>query len=166
MPSHLDRDQRRIGLFENAEQRKAGLGRHDILSLGNQKTLLLQPADDLGPGRRRSNALGFLQTFPKNLIVDKTPGILHGLDQSAFIVARRRPGLLVLNFGIPQLRYIAIVQRRQGLCLVTLFIGWLPVREGGTPAEIDRLATAGAEFEAAHIERCGRLLVAEVGHQR
>jgi hypothetical protein len=33
-----------------AEQRQAGLGWHDILSLGNQKTLLLQPADDLGSG--------------------------------------------------------------------------------------------------------------------
>ena len=65
------------------------------------------PADDLGSGRRRSNTLGFPQTFPKNLIVDKTPGILHGLDQSAFIVARRRPGLLVLNFGILQLRGVS-----------------------------------------------------------
>src|SRR4029078_7773233 len=80
-----------IRLFETAEQRKAGLGRYNILSLGNQKILLLQSADDLGSGRRRSNALGFLQTVPKKLIVDKTPGILHGVDQSAFIVARRRP---------------------------------------------------------------------------
>src|SRR5450755_3676137 len=53
--------------------RQAGLGRHDVLSLGNKKTLLLQSADDLGPGRWRANTLGFLQAFPKNLIVDKTP---------------------------------------------------------------------------------------------
>src|SRR3954469_8863672 len=31
-----------------------------------------------------------------------------GLDQSAFIVARRRPGLLVLNLGILQLRGLSI----------------------------------------------------------
>ena len=31
---HARIDQRRIGLFENAEQRQAGLGRHNILSLG------------------------------------------------------------------------------------------------------------------------------------
>ena len=37
---HARVDQRRIGLFENAEQRQAGLGRHDVLSLGNQKTLV------------------------------------------------------------------------------------------------------------------------------
>ena len=35
------------------------------------------------------------------------PGILHRLDQSAFIVARRRPGLLVLNLGILQLRGVS-----------------------------------------------------------
>jgi hypothetical protein len=27
--------QGRVGLFENTEQRQAGLGRHDVLSLGN-----------------------------------------------------------------------------------------------------------------------------------
>ena len=31
-------DQGRVGLFENTEQRQAGLGRHDVLSLGNQET--------------------------------------------------------------------------------------------------------------------------------
>src|SRR6202008_235165 len=73
-----------VGLFENAEQRQAGLGRHDVLSLGNQETLFLQPADNLCSGRRRANALGLLQTLPQNLIVNKAPGILHRLDQSAF----------------------------------------------------------------------------------
>jgi hypothetical protein len=34
---HSRIDQCRIGLFENAEQRQAGLGRHDVLSLGNQE---------------------------------------------------------------------------------------------------------------------------------
>ena len=66
---------------------------------GNQKILLLQPADDLGAGRRRANALGFLQAVPQNLIIDKPPGILHRLDQRAFVVARRRPGFLVLDYG-------------------------------------------------------------------
>jgi hypothetical protein len=31
-------DQRRVGLFENTEQRQASLGRHDVLSLGNRET--------------------------------------------------------------------------------------------------------------------------------
>src|ERR1019366_10506671 len=48
--------------------------------------------DDLGSGRRRANALGFLQAFPQNLIIDKAPGILHRLDQSAFVVTRRWAG--------------------------------------------------------------------------
>jgi hypothetical protein len=34
-------DQRRIGLFENAEQRQARLGGNDILALGDQKPLFL-----------------------------------------------------------------------------------------------------------------------------
>ena len=58
---HARIDQRRIGLLENAEQCQAGFGRHDVLSLGNQEALFLQTADDLGPGRRRANALGLLQ---------------------------------------------------------------------------------------------------------
>ena len=64
-------DQCRIGLFEDAEQRQAGLGRHDVLSLGNQETLFLQPADDLSPGRWRANALGLLQALPQNFIITK-----------------------------------------------------------------------------------------------
>jgi hypothetical protein len=67
-------NQGRVGLFENTEQRQAGLGRRDVLSLGNQETLFLQPADDLRSGRRRANALGLLQTLPQNLIVNKAPG--------------------------------------------------------------------------------------------
>jgi hypothetical protein len=68
-------DQCWIGAFENAGQRQACLGRHDVLSLGNQKTLFRQPTDDLGSGRRRANALGFLQPFPQSLIINKAPGI-------------------------------------------------------------------------------------------
>ena len=49
-------DQGGVGLFENTERRQAGLGRHDVLSLGNQETLFLQPADDLRSGRRRAYA--------------------------------------------------------------------------------------------------------------
>jgi hypothetical protein len=58
-----------------------------------RKTLSLQPTDDLGSRRRRANALGFLQTFPQNLIVDEAPGVLHRLDQTAFVVTRGRSGL-------------------------------------------------------------------------
>ena len=73
-----------------------------MLSLGDQKTLFLQPADDLGSGRRRADALGLLQAFPQDLVIDKAPGVLHGLDQGALVVARRRARLLVLDFRLPQ----------------------------------------------------------------
>ena len=106
-------DQGRVGLFENAEQRQPGLGRHNVLSLGNQESLFLQPADDLRSCRRRANALGLLQALPQNLIVNKAPGILHRFDQSAFVVTRRWSGLLVLDFRIVQLRSLAVAQRRQ-----------------------------------------------------
>ena len=104
-----------VGLFENAEQRQAGFGRYDVLSLGNQETLFLQPADDLRSGRRRAYALGLLQALPQNLIVNKAQGILHRLDQSAFVITRRWSGLLVLDFRIVQLRNLAVAQRRQQL---------------------------------------------------
>ena len=73
-------DECRIGLFEDAEQRQASLGRHDVLSMGHKKTLFLKPADDLGAGRWRADALGLLQAVPQHLIVNKSPGILHRLD--------------------------------------------------------------------------------------
>src|SRR5947208_13030372 len=67
-------DQRRIGLFENPEQRQAGLGGHDVLSLGDKKILFLQPSYDLGSRRRRADSLGLLQTLPQSFIIDKAPG--------------------------------------------------------------------------------------------
>src|SRR5580704_10789698 len=42
------------------------------------------------PASIRSDALGFLQPFPQDLVIDKAPCILHGLDQGALVVARRR----------------------------------------------------------------------------
>src|ERR1700740_1152499 len=142
----------RPALFGSSQHATAGSGRPNILSLGNQEPLLLQPTDDLGSGRRRANTLGFLQAIPQNLVINKTPGILHSLDQSAFVVTRRRPGLLVLNFWILQLRGLAVAQRRQQLRLIALFVGGLPLRECCAPAEINGLATGCAKFKAVHIE--------------
>jgi hypothetical protein len=74
------------------------------LPLGHQKILFLQPADDLGSGRGGTDTFGFLQALPQNIMINKAPSILHRLDQSAFVVTRRWPGLLVLDFRIVQLR--------------------------------------------------------------
>jgi hypothetical protein len=82
--------------------------------------------------------LASFRPLPQNLIVNKAPGILHRLDQSAFVVTRRWSGLLVLDFRIVQLRSLAV---------------------------IDGLTTRSAEFETTHVERCGCLTVAEVRHQ-
>ena len=79
---------------------------------------------------------------------------------------RRLTGLLVLDFWILQVRSLTVVQRWKQLCLVTLFVGRLPLRECCAPAEIDGLTAGGAEFEAPHVERCGGLPVAEIRHQR
>src|SRR6478672_12841288 len=62
-----------------------------------------------------------------SVIVNKAPGILHRLNQSAFVVTRRWSGLFVLDFRIVQLRGLAVAQRRQQLRLVALFVGGLPV---------------------------------------
>src|SRR5580704_4176746 len=42
------------------------------------------------PASIRSDALGYLQPFPQDLVIDKAPCRLHGLDQGALVVARRR----------------------------------------------------------------------------
>ena len=63
------------------------------------------------------------------------------------------------------MRQLAVAQRWKQLRLVALLVGGLPLRECAAPSEIDGLAAAGAEFKTTHIERCGGLPVAEVGHQ-
>jgi hypothetical protein len=63
------------------------------------------------------------------------------------------------------LRSLTVTQWRQQLRLVAPFVGGLPVRESCAPAEIDGLTAGSAEFETTHVERCGCLPVAEVGHQ-
>src|SRR5262249_37526598 len=106
-------NQRRIGLLENPEQRQASLGWDNVLAVGDQKTLFLQSPDDLGSGRRRADALGLLQPIPQDLVIDKTPGVLHGLDQGAFIVARRRARLLVLDGRVFQPCDLAVAEHWQ-----------------------------------------------------
>src|SRR5829696_8855274 len=110
-------------------------------------------------------ALGFLQALPQHLIVNEPPSTLHRLDQGAFVVTRRWPCLLVLDFWILQSRSLTVAQRWKQLCLLTLFVRRLPLRECCAPAEIDGLTAGGAEFEATHVERCGGLPIAEIGHQ-
>jgi hypothetical protein len=130
-----------------------------------RKLCFFSPPIISGAGRRRANALCFLQAVPQNLIINKAPGILHRLDQGAFVVAWRWPGLLVLDFRIKQLCDLSVAQRRQQLRLVALFVRGLPLRECRAPTKIDRLTAGGAEFEATHVERGGCLPVAEFGHQ-
>jgi hypothetical protein len=43
-----------------------------------------------------------------DLVINKAPGVLHRLDQGAFVVARRWPGLLVLNLCILQSRGLSV----------------------------------------------------------
>src|SRR6516162_5808899 len=112
----------------------------------------------------RVDALGLLQAFSQELIIDKTPGILHGLDQGALVVAWRRARLLVLHGRVFQPCDLTVAEGWQQLRVVTLFVGGLPVRERRAPPEIGGLATRRAESEAADVKRCGRLAVAEVGH--
>src|SRR3954463_5263362 len=81
------------------------------LPLVHQKALFLKPADDLGSGRWRADALGFLQALAQHLILNEPPGILHRLDQGAFVVTRRWPCLLVLDFWILQSRSLTVAQR-------------------------------------------------------
>ena len=130
-----------------------------------RKSCLLQPADDLGAGGRRADALGLFQTVPQNLVLDKPPCILHRLDQRALVVAGRGLGLLGFDGRIVQLCILAVAHRRKQLPAIALLVGWLPLRECCAPSEIDRLATGRLEGEAFDVERRGRLPVAEVRHE-
>src|SRR5205085_8498483 len=100
--------------------------------------------------------------FPQDLVIDKTPGVLHGLDQGALVVARRRPRLLVLDGRVFQACDLAVAEGRQQLCVVALLVRGLPVGKCCAPPEIDGLPTRGAESTAADLKRRGRLAVAEV----
>ena len=53
-------NKRWIGLFENTEQRQAGFGGDDVLSLSNQERLFFQSADDFGSGCRCTDAFDLL----------------------------------------------------------------------------------------------------------
>ena len=149
-----------IGAFKNPEQRKPPLGRDDVLSLRFQESLIPQSGDDLRPGRRRADALGLLETVPQDLIFDEAPRILHRLDQRALLVARRRPGFLVLDLRIAQPRDLPVAQHRQHLRPFALLLGGPPLGEGVAPATLDRLASGRAELESADIQRHDRLTVA------
>src|SRR5262249_36409595 len=131
----------------------------------DQKILLLQPANDLGSGRRCADTLGFLETVAEDLVVHEAPCILHRLDQGAFAVARWRLGLFALDGRIAQPGSVAVAHRRQHLCFVTLLVRRLPFGEYCTPTRIDRLTTRGLEREAFDVEGCRRLSIAEVRHE-
>src|SRR5262249_27771630 len=141
------------------------LGGNDVLALCDQKILLLQPADDVGAGSRRADALGFLETVAKDLVIYEAPCVLHRLDQRAFAVARWWLGLFALDDRIAQVGSFAIAHRRQHLRFVTLLVPRLPFGERCTPTRIDRLTTRGLEREAFDVEACRRLSVAEVRHE-
>jgi hypothetical protein len=59
-----------------------------VLALGNQETLFLQPADDLRSGRRRANALGLLEAFPQNLIVNIGKRLTAFMGNTSSLVSR------------------------------------------------------------------------------
>ena len=112
---HARIHQCRIGPLKHLEQREPLLRRHDVLPLRGQEPLPLQPRDDLAPRRRRADPLRFAQPFAQRLVVDESPCVLHRLDQRAFLVTRRRPGLLVLDHRFLQPRGLSIAQHRQRL---------------------------------------------------
>ena len=58
-----------------------------------------------GSGRRRADALGFLQALPQYLVVNKAPGSLHRFDQSAFVVTR---------WGAPDRFHAALIENEDG----------------------------------------------------
>src|SRR5207249_3492766 len=84
--------------------------------------LFLQPSYDLGSGCRCADAFGLLQALPQNFVIDKAPGVLHCLDQSAFIVSRRGAGLLVLDGRVLQSCGLAVAEGWQQLRVVALVV--------------------------------------------
>ena len=100
---------------EEFEQLKPGLGWDHQFPIRGEQVLPLQPLDDFGARRRCADALGFLQPLAHGGGFHEAPGVLHGVDQRAFVVARRRLCPLVLDTRFGQRRLFAIGQRRQRL---------------------------------------------------
>src|SRR5215467_1437503 len=80
------------------------------------------------------------------------------------VIAWRRARLLVLDGRVFQPCDLTVAEGWQQLRVVSLFVGGLPVWECRAPPEIGGLATRRAEREAADVKCCGRLAVAEIGH--
>ena len=91
--------------FENLQPRRC---RHHELTIRRQQVLSFEPLDDIGAGGRSADAFGLLQSLTEGLVLDETPGVLHGVDQRTFVVARRRLGLLRLHAWLCQRRMLAV----------------------------------------------------------
>src|SRR5262245_30828639 len=88
---------------------------------------------------RCADTLGLLQALAQGLVLDEAPGVLHGVDQRAFAVARRRLGLLRLHAWMRQCCTLAVDEPRQRLVGLSLFLfltAWFRLRstEGRLPA--------------------------------
>jgi hypothetical protein len=109
-------------LAQQFEQLQAGPRRHHQLAVGSKQVLAFEALDDLGARGRCADAFGFLQALSQGLVLDEAPGVLHGVDQCAFAVARRRLGLLRLHArfcqscGAQSCRQIPAHQRAAARC--------------------------------------------------
>ena len=163
---HPGVDQRRIGSFQNAEERQAPFGGDDIPATDCQELLRLQPTDNLRPRRRGADPLGFLQSLPQCRVFHKTPGVLHRLYQRALVISRRRLGFFVFNHRGLQECCLAIAQRGQKHSVLPFFFRWLPVGERRPPAKFNGLPPGGPEGVAPHVQNGGGLPITEVRHHR
>ena len=90
------------------------------LAVGSEQVLAFEALDDFGARSRCADAFRLLQSLTQGLVLDETPCVLHGVDQRALIVTRRRLGLLCLNAWLGQSRLLAVDELGQRLLRVGL----------------------------------------------
>ena len=166
---HRGIDQRPVRLLQDAEQRQAPFGRHDVLAARHQQFLPLEALNDFGARRRCSDALRLLQPFAVFGVLDEAPGVRHRLDQRALAVPRRRLGLLRLHRRLTQAGHLPVAERRQHLAVIRVvtvaaFLLRVPA-EHRTPANLEGLPAGCAECVSADIQQSRGLAVTEVGHE-
>ena len=164
-------DKGRRGIPEQPEQLQAGFRRHNKSAIGSKEILPLQPFDDFGPRRRCANALCLLQAVTHRFVLNEPPGILHRIDQRAFIILRRRHCPLALDFRLAQHRVLTVGQRRQRLFRLLLAgfgfaaaIDRLPAFDQRNTASCTKLCFLSAWH--GHLHGHDRLAIFEIRHHR
>ena len=111
-------DERRRRVAQHFEHLQARAGRQHPFAVSRKQVLPLQALDDLGARGRSADALGLFQPLARRRVFHEAPGVLHGVDQRALVVAWRSLRALGVDAWFGEPGHFAIGKRRQRLLSV------------------------------------------------